>query len=233
MRGYPTMRKLPSGVKRVAFYNNKGGGGKTTLSAHTALLAEEWRVNTILACLDRQGNSLVWLSGGDAIAKVDSFYERSPHLSVVYSPQSMPDLENIDLVLADCPPEIEIALTVNPTLWVVPVHGRMGFQGLQNVVRDLIESKAEVIVVKNNVGRGGPAVQKGLDKALEFVKGVTIYPEGIPESDTIGRSEELYAASWALPHSSKSYGAAAMKKFCEYVLKRCGFSQPPKAAKGS
>lgn len=78
MRGYPTMRKLPSGVKRVAFYNNKGGGGKTTLSAHTALLAEEWRVNTILACLDRQGNSLVWLSGGDAIAKVDSFYERSP-----------------------------------------------------------------------------------------------------------------------------------------------------------
>jgi cellulose biosynthesis protein BcsQ len=219
------MKKLPSSpVKRVAFYNNKGGAGKTTFSVHTAFLAEEWLLSTFLACLDRQGNSLVWLSGGDGVAREQSFYERSEHLSVIYSPQVMPDLENVDVVLADCPPEIEIALTVNPTLWVVPVHGRMGFQGLANVVQDLVASKAEVLVVRNNVGRGGPSVQKSLQEALSHLKGVTIYPEDIIESDTIIRAEEWHEAAWRIPHSSKSKGAAAMKRLCEYILKRCGFS---------
>lgn len=219
------MKKLTSpAVKRVAFYNNKGGGGKTTFSVHAALLAEEWKINTILACMDRQGNSLVWLSGGDGMAREESYFERSEHLSVVYSPQVMPELENVELVLADCPPEIEIALTVNPTLWVVPVHGRMGFQGLANVVRDLVDSKAEVLVVKNNVGRGGPSVQKSLNEALTHLKGITIYPEDIVESDTIVRAEEWHEAAWKIPHSVKSKGAAGLKRLSEHVLRRCGFS---------
>lgn len=227
------MKKLPpSTVKRVAFYNNKGGVGKTTLSVHTALLAEEWLIKTILACLDRQGNSQIWISGGDAVAREESYYERSEHLSAVFSPQVMPEIENVDLVLADCPPEIEIALTVNPTLWVVPVHGRMGFQGLANVVRDLVESKAEVLIVRNNVGRGGPSVQKNLEEGLERLKDVTIYHENIPETDTILRAEDWHDAAWRIPHSSKSRGAAAMKRLCEHILKRCGFT-PPKISKVS
>ncbi len=224
------MRALSSTVKRVAFYNNKGGGGKTTLSTHTAFLAEEWGIRTILACLDRQGNSLAWLSNGDAVAKRDAFHERSPNLSVIFSPQVMPELANVDLVLADCPPEVEIALSVNPTLWVVPVHGRMGFQGLTNVIQDLVASKAEVLIVKNNEGRGGPAVQKSLENALGHLKGVTIYPEGIPESDTIGRAEELYGAAWRIPYAVKSQGAASLKRLCEDILRRCGFS-PQKGPK--
>lgn len=222
------MKKLGAGIKRVAFFNNKGGGGKTTFSVHLCLLAEEWLLRTYLVCLDRQGNSLLWISGGDGITKVDSFYERSEYLSAVYSPQSMPAIDNGDLVVADCPPEVEIALTVDPTLWVVPVHGRMGFQGLQNILRDLVESKAEILIVKNNVGRGGQAVKRRLEEALGQLKGVTIYPEDIPESDTIVRAEDLYGAAWSISYSTKSQGAAAMKRLCEYILKRCGFTPPGK-----
>jgi hypothetical protein len=69
------MKSLQSPVKKVAFYNNKGGAGKTTLSIHTALLAEEWKIRTIVACLDEQGNSLMWLSKGDKVAKVDALRE--------------------------------------------------------------------------------------------------------------------------------------------------------------
>lgn len=101
MQRYLVMKILPPVVKRVAFFNNKGGGGKTTMSVHTGFLAEEWKIRTILTCLDRQGNSLMWVSGGDGVAKLDAFYERSEFLSVVYSPQSMPEIENVDLVLAD------------------------------------------------------------------------------------------------------------------------------------
>ena len=154
MTRYPAMKSLQSSVKRVAFFNHKGGCGKTTFTVHTAFVAEEWRVRTILACLDRQGNSMGWVSKGDKAAKADAFYERSDYLSAVFSPLVMPDIENVDLVLADCPPEFDIALTVNPTLWVVPVHGRQGFDGFTNVMEDLIRSRAEILVVKNTVGRG-------------------------------------------------------------------------------
>lgn len=225
------MKTSPHAVQRVAIYNNKGGGGKTTFAVHLALLAEEWLINTFLVGLDRQGNALHWISDSDAVAKEDAFFERSPHLSAVYSPQSMPEIENAELVVADCPPEVEIALTVNPTLWVVPLHGRMAFQGLQNVLRDLIESRAEVLVVQNNVGRGGAAVARGMEKALPFLKGVTIYPGGIPESDTVGRAEDCHAAAWALPYAVKSKGAAALRELCEFILRRCGFSPPPQDAK--
>ena len=61
MRRYPAMKSLQSSVKRVAFFNHKGGCGKTTFTVHTAFVAEEWRVRTILACLDRQGNSMGWV----------------------------------------------------------------------------------------------------------------------------------------------------------------------------
>lgn len=227
------MKSLQSTVKRVAFYNNKGGCGKTTFTVHTAFVAEEWKIKTILACLDRQGNSLVWIAKGDKVAKADAFYEKSDHLSAVFSPLVMPDIENVDLVLADCPPEIEIALTVNPTLWVVPVHGRQGFEGFSTVVEDLIASKAEVLVVKNTVGKGGPSAKRNLEDALASLKpskNLSIYPDDIVDSDTIVRAEDYCDAAWRIPYAKKSHGAAGMRKLCEYILRRCGFA-PQKDSK--
>ena len=233
MTRYPAMKSLQSSVKRVAFFNHKGGCGKTTFTVHTAFVAEEWKVRTILACLDRQGNSMGWVSKGDKAAKADAFYERSDYLSAVFSPLVMPDIENVDLVLADCPPEFDIALTVNPTLWVVPVHGRQGFDGFTNVMEDLIRSKAEILVVKNTVGRGGPSVKRNLEEALAKLppaKNLTIYAEDIPDSDTIIRGEDYCDAAWGIPYGKKSNGAAALRKLCEHILRRCGFA-PQKGSK--
>ena len=233
MRRYPTMKSSQSTVKRVAFFNNKGGCGKTTFTVHTAFVAEEWKARTILACLDRQGNSMMWVSKGDKVAKADAFYEKSDYLSAVFSPLVMPDFENVDLVLADCPPEIEIALTVNPTLWVVPVHGRQGFEGFTNVVEDLIASKAEVLIVRNTVGRGGPSAKRNLEEALARLKpskNLSIYPDDIIDSDTIIRAEDLCDAAWAISYAKKSNGAAALRKLCEHILRHCGFA-PQKGSK--
>lgn len=227
------MKSLQSSVKRVAFFNHKGGCGKTTFTVHTAFLAEEWKVRTLLACLDRQGNSMGWVSNGDKAAKADAFYERSAYLSAVFTPLVMPDIENVDLLLADCPPELDIALTVNPNLWVVPVHARMSFEGFTTVMEDLIRSKAEVLVVKNTVGRGGPSVQRNLDEALAKLppsKNLAIYEGGVPDSDTIIRAEDYCDAAWRIPYAKKSNGAAAVRKLGEHILRRCGFT-PPKGSK--
>jgi len=227
------MKPLQSPVKRVAFYNNKGGAGKTTFSVHTALLAEEWKIRTIVACLDEQGNSLMWLSKGDKLAKADAFYEKSPYLSVVFSPLVMPDIANVDLVIADCPPSINIALTVNPTLWVVPVHGRQGFQGFQTIIDNLLASKAEVLVVKNMFNRGGASVQANLEEGVASIKpakNLTKYPDGIHDSDTILRAEDYCDAAWAIPYGKRTNGATDLRRLSEYILRRCGFA-PPKGSK--
>lgn len=52
-------------MRTVAFYNNKGGVGKTTLAVHVALRAAlHHGLRTVAMGLDRQGDLLRWLSGG-------------------------------------------------------------------------------------------------------------------------------------------------------------------------
>jgi cellulose biosynthesis protein BcsQ len=218
-------------MKTIAVYNNKGGAGKTTIAAHLCLLAEEWQVPTIGAGLDRQGDLLKWMSQGDAVAKEDAFFERSEFLSIVYSPMVMPELRGVDLVVIDCPVEVEIALTVNPSMWIIPVHGRLGFENMHNVLSDILATKSTVLVIKNNGGRGGVMVDRNLDAALKAVKGLTVYADTLPESDTICRSADFADAAWNLPYANRKMvttkGASAIKNMCTHVLTQCGFRKPP------
>ena len=71
-------------------------------------------------------------------------------------------------------------------------------------------------------------MRRNLEQALGHLRGVTIYPEDIPESDTIPRAEDYHGAAWSIPYAKKSQGAAAMKRLCAYILKRCGFAPPTK-----
>ena len=52
-------------MKTIAFYNNKGGIGKTTFSVHVALYAAKHHIRTLAVGLDRQGDLCRWLAGGD------------------------------------------------------------------------------------------------------------------------------------------------------------------------
>jgi cellulose biosynthesis protein BcsQ len=221
-------------MKILAVYNNKGGGGKTTFSAHLLFLAEEWAINTLGVGLDRQGDLLKWMSKGDAIAKDDAYYERSNHLSIVYSPMQMPKLSGVDLVVVDCPAEVEIALTVDPTMWLVPVHGRLGFENMHNILADLKETKGEVLVVRNNGGRGGQMMDRSLSDALKKTSGITLYPDVIPESDTICRASDFREAAWSVPYANRNQmmtkGAMAMRKLSEFTLGRLGFRKAGKSA---
>jgi cellulose biosynthesis protein BcsQ len=65
-------------MKTVAFYNNKGGVGKTTFAVHFALHAAQNRgLRTVAVGLDRQGDMMRWLSGGEAEIGDGSVYRHS------------------------------------------------------------------------------------------------------------------------------------------------------------
>ena len=118
-------------MRTVAFYNNKGGVGKTTLAVHLALRAAgQHRLRTVAMGLDRQGDMLRWLSGGNLSIGDGSIYEHSPNLTAVYSPNQPPSVRlNADLCVIDAPPslaldKIELALLDHAVSGTAPLDQR-------------------------------------------------------------------------------------------------------------
>ena len=92
-------------MKTVAVFNNKGGIGKTTISANLALFAAAHRIKTLAVGLDRQGDLCRWLAGGDCVLEDGLAFRHSEYLHVLYSPMELPERRwDVDLVIADCPP---------------------------------------------------------------------------------------------------------------------------------
>ena len=120
---------------RIAVYNHKGGIGKTTIAAHLAYLAVDLNIRSIATCIDPQADLFRWLTSGDGVPKDGAFYDLGS-LTVVYSRGVVPNFtDNVaELLIIDCSPDIDLSLQLKPDLWIVPVHGRMGFENMSSVI---------------------------------------------------------------------------------------------------
>ncbi|MCA9720068.1 MAG: ParA family protein [Myxococcales bacterium] len=208
-------------MKTVAFYNNKGGVGKTTLAVHFALFAELLKLHVLAVCLDRQGDMLRWISDGAASAGEAGVFKKSEFLSAIYSPMSIPKIKSgIDLLIADCPPAVQIAAEIDPSIWIIPILGRLGFENLFTILDDLRDSKAEVIVLMNRKGGGGKRQEKKMHEALSKIKRVTYYEPGIRQANAVSRVTNEFSAVW---DDTFAKGVRAdLENFCRFLLKRCG-----------
>lgn len=208
-------------MKTVAFFNNKGGVGKTTLAVHLALYAEVLKLKVLAVCLDRQGDMLRWLSDGEVTISDRAVFRKSDHLSAVYTPMALPRIRSgVDLLIADCPPAIQIASELDPSVWIVPVTGRLAFENLHNVLQDLRDSDAEIIVLLNRKGEGGKRQERRMQEAVKNIKRVTYYEPGIRRADAVVRVSNEYSPIWADPFAKGV--RRDIEEFCRFVLRRCG-----------
>lgn len=214
--------------KTIGIYNNKGGVGKTMITSHLAFYAEYQKIKTMAVGIDRQGDLFRLLSGGDGMLREDTFYERSEFLSVVYSPMKVPKFTNVELVLVDCPPAVEIAVTFNPTLWVVPVHGRLGFENMHNILGELEATGAEILLVLNMSGRGGKRMDLELRKGIAAIPKAKLCEIVVPEADAITRTTDYFRPAWEVPYGQGTAGAIAMESLCRSILTTCGFKMKSK-----
>lgn len=217
------MRMWPAMPKIIGIYNNKGGVGKTMTTTHLAFYAEYQEIATVAVGIDRQGDLFRVLTSGNGVMREDTFFERSEFLRVLYSPMKVPRFTNVDLVLVDCPPAIEVAVTFNPSLWLVPVHGRLGFENLHNVLGELEATGADVLIMMNMSGRGGKRMDLELRKAIAATPNARMCPVVVPEADAITRTTDFFRPVWEVPYGKSTTGSIAMESLCRSVLTTCGF----------
>lgn len=198
----------------VAFYNNKGGAGKSTLCAHAAFRAVEQKKTATLVDIDRQRNSMSWLSGHNWNGE---FFENG----TVRCTTDSAEMENGGLVLVDCPPSFTVVQELpNVDVWIIPVDGRFATDGSLNVIKELRASKstARVVVVVN----------KALDSKfgrLEMEQFSQIPCElfrfPITVGDVVRKAEMTGVACWQVPYGIRSSTAQNLQMFADWVLSGC------------
>ena len=214
------------GMKVVAVYNNKGGIGKTTFSAHIAIYAAGFRIRTLAVGLDRQGDLVRWLAGGDCALQDGTSFRKGEHLSVLYSPMELPDrefMEDYELVVVDCPPNVEIVDSLTADLWIVPLDGRLAMENLGNIYGTLRSADGEIYIVLNRCDMIGKRALEGLKRAAHQIPHATVRPKPIPSSAAIAKAAEYFRPVWEVPYGRKTYGAKAVRGLCDDVLRASDF----------
>lgn len=211
-------------MRTIAVYNNKGGIGKTTLSVHLALYAAERRISTLVIGLDRQGDVCRWLAQGDVQVQDGLLVRVGNYLQVLYSPMEIPQkLGNIDLIIADCPPAIEIVDQVSADLWLVPLDGRLALENLGNIHASLCQAEGEIMLVLNRCDLIGKRAIEGLRAAARQIPNARLREQPIPSSAAIAKSAEYFRPVWEVPYGRETHGEKAILQLCDDVLKGCGF----------
>ena len=209
-------------MKTVAVWNHKGGSGKTTLAVHLACVAEQRGLRCLLVDMDRQGNALEWLAGEAGLGmQPGSIHERSPNLSVLYSPDGPGlNLPPFDVVVVDCPPALEVAAHLTPDLWVVPIDGTFALRGAANVHADISPTGVPMLFVLNRANTGGSRIQKSLMDEL-LANGLDAWPEAIPDNATLSRAATYRVPVWEAPFTTKNINSV-IERFADGVLRRVG-----------
>ena len=200
---------------KIAIYNNKGGVGKTSLTAHVGFRAMETKQCITVVDADRQNNSMDWLTGGEWDG--NSTVERGS----VKVTNDILEAEG-DLVVIDCPPAFEVVQNYpDVDVWIIPVNGRFSVIGSMTVIDEIknINPNARIVLIANMVDASTKFGKVQLDEIKKI--GVELFKLIIPRHDIVGKAEIATQSAWSIPYGSRSLAAQNLKLFAEWVLNGC------------
>lgn len=225
-------------MKVIGVYNLKGGTGKTTISVHLASILAESGYSTVLVGMDRQGDAVRWLAGGEANISNGTVLNVRPGLVAIFSGEEYPaalrraEAAVMSAIIADLPPQNGVASGVPADLWIVPVDGRLALEDLMSVVDELNDTGGKVLVVFNRADAGGKRILGQLQRAAAKIANVTVWPEIIPDSAPIKRAGDLLRLVQDVPFGEDSDGRKALNALAQTVIRTAGLKKvalPPPA----
>jgi len=200
---------------KIAIYNNKGGVGKTSLTAHVGFRAMETNQSITVVDGDRQNNSMDWLTGGEWDG--NSTVEKGS----VKLTNDVLEAEG-DLVVIDCPPAFEVVQNYpDVDIWIIPVNGRFSVIGSMTVIDEIkaINPTARIVLIANMVDANTKFGKAQLGEIKKI--GVELFKLIIPRHDIVGKAEIAAQSAWSIPYGSRSLAAQNLKLFAEWVLNGC------------
>jgi hypothetical protein len=210
--------------KNLTYYVNKGGAGKSTVSVHTAYVAEEWQIPTMVVSVDPQGDAAQWLT--EASISDGGVYHATgcKFVRVLYSPDNVPDLD-YPLVILDLPPRNDAASWAVPDAFGVPLDGRLAINDFFTVLPDMKWQRGGpgIHLTLNKATSAGKRFVEMMKTALAGCKGCTVWEPGIEDNHAIKRSSERFQPAWADPWAAKTDGVKHLRAYCEYMLRQLGF----------
>lgn len=225
----------------MAFYNHKGGVGKTTLAVHLAYALGKAGASVLLIDVDPQGSACRWISGyegvfdngiawdlvGMMVQVVFAPHANDQRLKEIIKEKSLKDT----IVIIDCPParEVPSSLAAVPNLWVLPVRGRLSISGALEAKGEIEErlrlvsdfggdlSSVKVALLPNmtDARRGWSTKDR---KSAEAIGADMIWPE-IPACEGVIMAEEMGSVVFKTPYGGSRKSAVAFVKLAKQIKK--------------
>lgn len=230
-------------MKVIGVYNLKGGSGKTTISVHLAMAFAGAGLPTVLVGMDRQGDAVRWVTGGDMeISNGDFVDVPLPNLAGFFSIEEYPPALHpsagapVSVVVADLPPLppphcAKMLKGVPADLWIVPVDGRLALEDFMSVAEELHDTGGKILIVFNKADGGGKRILTMLQQSAAMIPRVTVWPDTIPQSATIKKAEGMLKNVKEVPFGLDSPGDRALDALALTIVQELGIKRPRAAAK--
>lgn len=215
-------------MKTVAIYNQKGGAGRTTLAAHLAFRTQAQGISTVAVSLDRQGDLMSLLTREHRKLREAPHVEHREHLTIIYSPESVPELPAAALAVYDLPATPEAALLVKPDLWLIPLgDSRIQLELLARYLPELAGSGASILIVPWAVKLRGEQIFSTVRDVVGRFPNVTLSDHVVSESLAIARANDGLRPVWDSPPEAESPGAQELARLCDGVIALLGLAPVP------
>lgn len=203
-------------MKVLAFFNSKGGSGKSTMAMHVAVAAAE-KLRVVILDADPNGTTTVWSGAREsevpAVEPTSSVILRT-HLSRL-------EKQGVQLVVLDCPPTItaESAFLVScADLVVVPVQPTMpDVAGCFNATRIIDAQGKPYIFIMSRCPPPSQEVRESLE-ALSAAS--TVCP--IMIGDRIAFSRALKLGLAVTEYGKDTKADDEVTQACNWILKKIG-----------